>query len=68
MKIEVTFEKRMRVAMEFDATKEQIESLKRGENPFRYEMEKEIASGTVEYDYAVCDLKGNGIVPWGQTM
>ena len=64
MKIEITMEKIMRIAMEFDATEEQIEDLKRGENPFYEQMEKEVENGEVEYDYAVNDLEGNEIVPW----
>lgn len=64
MKVEITMEKTMRIAMEFDATEEQIEDLKRGENPFYEQMEKEVENGEVEYDYAVTDLEGNEIVPW----
>lgn len=64
MKIEITMEKAMRIAMEFEASKEQIEDLKRGENPFYEQMEKEVENGEVEYDYAVNDLAGNEIVPW----
>lgn len=64
MKIEITMEKTMRIAMEFDATEEQIEDLKRGENPFYEQMEREVENGEVEYDYAVNDLEGNEIVPW----
>ena len=57
-KIEITMEKTMRVAMEFDATEEQIEMLECGENPFLDEMEKELEQehGYVEYDYAVVDV------------
>ena len=55
-KIEITMEKTMRVAMEFDATEEQVEMLERGENPFWDEMEKELEHGNVEYDYAVVDV------------
>ena len=55
----------MRVAMEFDATEEQIEMLERGENPFWDEMEKELEHGNVEYDYAVVDVDTDEeIVPW----
>lgn len=64
MKVEITMEKTMRIAMEFDATEEQIEDLKRGENPFYEQMEKEVENGEVEYDYAVTDLEGNEIIPW----
>lgn len=65
MKIEITMEKTMRIAMEFEASKEQIEDLKRGENPFYEQMKKEVENGEVEYDYAVNDPEGNEIVPWG---
>ena len=65
-KIEITMEKTMRVAMEFDATEEQIEMLERGENPFWDGMEKELEHGNVEYDYAVVDINtGLDIVTWG---
>ena len=65
-KIEITMEKTMRVAMEFDATEEQIEMLERGENPFLDKMEKELEHGNVEYDYAVVDINtGLDIVTWG---
>lgn len=64
MKIEITMEKTMRITMEFDATEEQIEDLKHGENPFYEQMKKEVENGEVEYDYAVNDLEGNEIVPW----
>lgn len=64
MKVEITMEKTMRIAMQFDATEEQIEDLKCGENPFYEQMEKEVENGEVEYDYAVTDLEGNEIVPW----
>ncbi len=64
MKIEVTLEKTQRVCMEFDATKEQLESLRNGINPFQDEMEKEIASGDEHYDYAVNDENGKEIVPF----
>ena len=65
-KIEITMEKTMRVAMEFDATEEQIEMLERGENPFWDKMEKELEHGNIEYDYAVVDQEtGLDIVTWG---
>lgn len=64
MKIEITMEKTMRIAMEFEVTEEQIEALKCGENPFYEQMEKEIENGDVEYDYAVNDIHGNEIVPF----
>ena len=64
-KIEITMEKTMRVAMEFDATEEQIEILERGENPFKDEMEKELEHGDIEYDYAAVDQEtGLDIKTW----
>ena len=65
MKVEITMEKIQRVSMEFEITENQLEQLRYGENPFYEQMEKEIESGFVEYDYAVCDDDGNEIVPWG---
>ena len=65
-KIEITMEKTMRVAMEFDAMEEQIEMLERGENPFWDKMEKELEHGNVEYGDAVADINtGVDIVTWG---
>lgn len=64
MKVEITMEKVMRVAMEFDVTDEQLEALENGDNPFYEQMEAEIDNGEVEYNYAVDDLDGNEIVPW----
>lgn len=70
MKVEVTLEKTQRVAMVFDATEEQLEALRNGENPFQKQMETvferkdEIDEAYTEYDYAVNDLSGNEIVPW----
>ena len=64
-KIEITMEKTMRIAMEFDATEEQIEMLERGENPFAEEMEKELKNGDIEYDYAVVNQEtGLDIKTW----
>ena len=64
-RIEITMEKTMRVAMEFDATEEQIEMLRYGDNPFADEMEKELSNGDTEYDYAAVDLDtGRDIVAW----
>ena len=64
-KIEITMEKTMRVAMEFDATEEQIEMLERGENPFEEEMEKELKNGDIEYDYAAVNQEtGLDIKTW----
>ena len=59
-KVEITMEKRCRVAMEFDATEEQIKMLERGENPFAEEMEKELKNGDIEYDYAAVN-QGTGL-------
>ena len=65
-KVEITMEKTMRVAMEFDATEEQIEMLERGENPFEEEMEKELKNGDIEYDYAAVNQEtGLDIKTWG---
>ena len=65
-KIEITMEKTMRVAMEFDATEEQIEMLERGENPFYDIMERRLDHGDVEYDYAAVDINtGLDIATWG---
>lgn len=64
-KVEITMEKTMRVAMEFDATEEQIEMLERGENPFAEEMEKELKNGDIEYDYAAVNQEtGLDIKTW----
>lgn len=64
MKVEITMEQVKRVSMEFDVTDEQLEALENGDNPFYEEMEAEIDSGEVKYNYAVNDLDGNEIVPW----
>lgn len=65
MRIEVIMEKTMRVAMEFDASEEQVRMLECGENPFEAEMEKELESGDVEYDYAAVNLEtGLDIKTW----
>lgn len=63
-KIDITIEKRMRVCKEFIVTEEELEALKNGENPFYEEMEKDITSGSEEWDYAVNDENGNTIVDW----
>ena len=64
-KVEVTMEKTMRVAMEFDATDEQVEMLERGENSFIDEMEKELENGDIEYDYAAVNQEtGLDIKTW----
>lgn len=51
-RVEVTMEKTLRVAMEFEATEEDIEMLEMGINPFQDEMEEELKNGDVEYDFA----------------
>ena len=64
-RIEVTMEKTMRVAMEFEATEKQIEMLACGENPFEEELEKELENGDIEYDYAAVNQEtGLDIKPW----
>ena len=50
--VEVTMEKTLRVAMEFDAMEGEMEMLENGINPFQDEMEVELCNGDVEYDYA----------------
>lgn len=39
--------------------------LRNGQNPFADEMEKELDSGDLEYDYAVNDMEGRTLVDWG---
>ena len=51
-RVEVTMERTLRVAMEFEATEEDIEMLEMGINPFQDEMEEELKNGDVEYDFA----------------
>ena len=64
-KVEVTMEKIMRVAMEFEATEEQIEMLETGENPFEDIMEKELKYGDIEYDFAATNQEtGLDIKTW----
>lgn len=64
-KIEITMERVQRVAMEFDATEQEIEWLKRGHNPFVKELEDNIENGDLEYDWAACNLDtGQQIVDW----
>lgn len=64
MKVEITMEKTIRIAKVFDVTEEQLDDLIRGENPFFDELEEEIETGDIEYDYAVNDIDGNEIIPW----
>lgn len=63
-RVEITLEQTKRVAMEFDVTDEQLEMLRNGQNPFADEMEKELDSGDLEYDYAVNDMFGRTLVDW----
>jgi len=63
-KVEITYEKTMRVCKEIEATEEQIESLINGDNPFSEELENILGEGDVEYDYTVHDEHGNCLVDW----
>ena len=63
--IEVTVEKRLRVCKEIEATEEEIESLRRGENPFESEFsDGEMEYGDIEWDFAAVDEDGGTIVDW----
>ncbi len=54
--IEVTVEKRLRVCKEIEATEEEIEFLRRGENPFESEFsDEEMEHGDIEWDFAATD-------------
>lgn len=54
--IEVTVEKRLRVCKEIEATEEEIEFLRRGENPFESEFsDEEMEHGDIEWDFAAAD-------------
>lgn len=64
MRIKITMKKIQRISKEFEVTKDQLEELKIGINPFEEEMEQEIESGECGYDYAVNDEDGNIIVDW----
>lgn len=64
MRVEITLEKTMRVSKVIDVTKEELEQLRCGDNPFQETMEVELEYGDVEYDYAVNDMDGTEIVPW----
>ena len=66
MRIEVTMERAERLAMEFDATEDEIQKLKNGENPFQERMEEGIPFGDISYDYAVTDMDGKTIVDWSR--
>lgn len=63
--IEVTVEKRLRVCKEIEATEEEIEFLRRGENPFESEFsDEEMEHGDIEWDFAAADEYGRTIVGW----
>lgn len=64
MIVQITMEKTLRVAKEYDVTEEELEQLRSGTNPFYDDLEREINEGCVEYDYAVTDEYGGDIVPW----
>ena len=54
--IEITVEKRLRVCKEIEATEEEIELLRRGENPFENEFsDEEMEHGNIEWDFAATD-------------
>lgn len=63
--IEVTVEKRLRVCKEIEATEEEIELLRRGENPFEDEFsDGEMEYGDIEWDFAAADEYGRTIIGW----
>lgn len=64
--VEVTMEKRIRIAMKVLVTEKGFRQIKNGEDPLYETMKKELDSGNgyVEYDYAVADEKGNTVVDW----
>ena len=63
--IEVTVEKRLRVCKEIEATEEEIEFLRRGENPFESEFsDEEREHGDIEWDFAAADEYGRTIIGW----
>lgn len=60
-----TVEKRLRVCKEIEATEEEIEFLRRGENPFESEFsDEEMEHGDIEWDFAAADEYGRTIVGW----
>lgn len=63
-KVEITYEKTMRVAVEREVTDEELEMLLMGDNPFVEELEKELENGDVTYDYTVNDEQGRTLVDW----
>lgn len=66
VKIEITFEKTVRVCKEYEVSEETLEWIKNGEMPFWDEATRELDAneGNLEYDYAVNDDNGNTIVDW----
>lgn len=62
--VEITLERTQRISNQVEVTKEQLQMLESGENPFQEEMEKYLDDSMIEYDYAVCDLEGNTLVDW----
>ena len=63
--IEITVEKRLRVCKEIEATEEEIESLRLGDNPFESEFsDEEMEHGDIEWDFAAVDEDGGTIVDW----
>lgn len=64
--VEITMEKRMRVAIKAPLSEKEQREVKEGENPLFEIMKRELdlGHGYVEYDYAVADAKGNTIVDW----
>lgn len=64
-RVKVTMEKTLRVAMEFEATEEDIEMLEMGINTFQDEMEEELKNGDIEYDFAAVNQdRGITIKEW----
>ena len=63
--VRVVMERRQTVEKKFAATKEELEWLKNGENPFYDKMKEELAaSKQEEYDYAVFGENEELIIPW----
>lgn len=60
--VEITLERTQRISNQVEVTKEQLQMLESGENPFQDELEKVLDE--FEYDYTVCDLEGNTLVDW----
>ena len=66
VKIEITFEKTVRVCKEYEVSEETLERIKNGDMPFWDEVARELDAneGSLEYDYVVNDDNGNIIVDW----